>query len=460
MAWNRDSTAPMDFEYENSIGRVDENSPFVSNFAPAKKRSRSVFDSPSKTSGFSTPNRPHLRDPNNQPYLFSQQSNAKPLPAVPSHVSSTWELRTPSKSIYDSSDGGTPNTPGLNEDSEAGATPDTQPTKKMSALSIGPKGESPVKRRESWVRKYILRSSPSPKKENSDHFSKKAEHRVRKRRTKTKQVAVREEDNSENEQSKAKNSALARTALAPPGMAEQMGSFFTFLEAHPDLPSVLSFYLQLLVNVCLACFFLYILYQAWSSVMSDVEIESNKNVAEIMVEIAACAKQYRENHCDPTKRVPAMETLCGNWEACMKRDPRKVARASVTARTFAMIFNAFVEEFSYKSMIFTAIILIGGFNLSNWAFGVLRSKSSSHHNSSINYPPPPATPQRYPSGGFLPEHAHQFQHGWNNTPYQTPYGSMNANMMHQASQSMPTLPGIEDRGIEDRTSPSKRLVFR
>jgi hypothetical protein len=35
----------------------------------------------------------------------------------------------------------------------------------------------------------------------------------------------------------------------------------------------------------------------------------------------------------------------------MNRDAKKVARASVTAKTFAKIFNSFVEEFSYKSMV-------------------------------------------------------------------------------------------------------------
>jgi hypothetical protein len=70
-----------------------------------------------------------------------------------------------------------------------------------------------------------------------------------------------------------------------------------------------------------------------------------------MVEIAACATEYNRNRCRPEEVVPAMEKACGVWETCMNRDPKKVARASVTAKTFAMIFNSFVEEFSYKSMV-------------------------------------------------------------------------------------------------------------
>lgn len=85
--------------------------------------------------------------------------------------------------------------------------------------------------------------------------------------------------------------------------------------------------------------------------MTDVEIESSKHAAEVMVEISACALEYNRNRCRPEEVVPAMEKACGVWETCMNRDPRKVARASVTAKTFAMIFNSFVEEFSYKSMV-------------------------------------------------------------------------------------------------------------
>ena len=76
-----------------------------------------------------------------------------------------------------------------------------------------------------------------------------------------------------------------------------------------------------------------------------------------MVEIAQCAKNYRENRCEPDTRVPAMEMACGNWETCMSRDPQKLARASVTVRACARIINSFFEEFSYKSMVCSVALL-------------------------------------------------------------------------------------------------------
>jgi hypothetical protein len=98
-------------------------------------------------------------------------------------------------------------------------------------------------------------------------------------------------------------------------------------------------------------------------------------------------------------------------------------------------------------------MLFGGFNLSNYAFGRFREKQSHIQQHHEFYPPPPATPQRYPSGGYID------QGGWH-TPYATPYGSVNQGMIQQASQSMPALPGLlEDVG---EGSPSKRdkAIFR
>ena len=58
----------------------------------------------------------------------------------------------------------------------------------------------------------------------------------------------------------------------------------------------------------------------------------------------------------------------------MAQDPWKIARAKVSAHTFAEIFNSFIEPISYKAMLFTAMMIFGCFAVSNFAFGVLRNK--------------------------------------------------------------------------------------
>jgi hypothetical protein len=107
-------------------------------------------------------------------------------------------------------------------------------------------------------------------------------------------------------------------------------------------------------------------------------------------------------------------------------------------------------------------MIFGGFNLSNWAFGVLRTKhiqqqhlqhqqQLSQHQADF-YPPP--TPQRHPSGGFIDQQGFY-------TPYQTPYVSGNQHALVQATKSLPTLPSTESgvSNTERRRSPTKRKLF-
>lgn len=381
MSWNRQSTTPMEYEYDNVHGPIDERSPFVT-AVPNKKRKlnsfatktvngqnpnqglihgepgpHSVFDSPSKglPGAFNTPSRQQLRDPNSQPHFFSQ-AGQKPLPAVPSHVqnSSVWEPRTPASIIDFSSGGETPNTPA--QDSEA-ATPDTQMANKMGrSMNLegeGKKSPKKLSKRDSWLQK-IFSSSPSPSKEERKPYSKKAENRIMKRRSKNRKLAIRDEYDSDDSIRNKNSQSVNAHGIERPGYATQAGNFFTWLEAHPHLPSVLSFWFQLLVNTILGGAFLYGLWTIWSGVQADIAVEAKKYEVEIMKEIAFCARQYSDNKCEPPTRVPAMEHACGNWHSCMQRNPKQVARASVSAKTFAMILNAFVEEFSYKSMVWIA----------------------------------------------------------------------------------------------------------
>ena len=59
--------------------------------------------------------------------------------------------------------------------------------------------------------------------------------------------------------------------------------------------------------------------------------------------MAVCSKNYLENRCAPSSRVPAMEKPCLTWEKCMNKDPTVVGRARVSAETFAEIINSFIE---------------------------------------------------------------------------------------------------------------------
>jgi hypothetical protein len=139
-----------------------------------------------------------------------------------------------------------------------------------------------------------------------------------------------------------------RTSLQQMGY---MTGLFTFIESFPHAPSLLAKYLQLFLNstIILAC--LYAIYCFWTTIQADVNRAGEEAAAETLAEMAACAKSYVDNRCAGDSRLPALETVCSNWELCMNRDPSSVKRASLSAHTFAEILNSFVEPISLKTMV-------------------------------------------------------------------------------------------------------------
>lgn len=141
---------------------------------------------------------------------------------------------------------------------------------------------------------------------------------------------------------------------APPQQTQAPGfipSVFTFVENHPNLPHILSYYTQFLLNLFIVFFMMYLVYSFWSTIRSDVDLRSHEVAKETVAEIGACAREFRENRCERSMRVPAMEIMCNFWEKCINQDPNKVARAMASAGTFAEILNNFVEPITAKTMV-------------------------------------------------------------------------------------------------------------
>jgi len=165
--------------------------------------------------------------------------------------------------------------------------------------------------------------------------------------------SVSDSEASDQPVSPRKTSATRRAEVVDDGKKgpHWMYTFFEFLSAHPTLPHILSWYAQLALNIFLFTGVMWILWSFWATIRSDVDKRSSEAIAELLAEMAACAQQYTDNRCARDTRVPAMETVCNNWEKCMNRDPRSVGRAKVSAHTFAEIFNSFLEPISYKAMV-------------------------------------------------------------------------------------------------------------
>ena len=128
-------------------------------------------------------------------------------------------------------------------------------------------------------------------------------------------------------------------------------SILTFIDAHPSLPNTLSFYVQFLLNCFFAFCMMYVLYGVYATIKNDIDERAMMESSEIFAEMTACTHEYKENRCDRSTRVPAMEVVCNNWEKCMQRDPLKVGRSRLSAVMFAQIFNGFIEPISLKAIV-------------------------------------------------------------------------------------------------------------
>ena len=98
------------------------------------------------------------------------------------------------------------------------------------------------------------------------------------------------ETDDENEEAQSGTTTSTNTRTQGPG---PLASLFGFIEKHPALPHILSFYAQLLLNVFLVFCFMYIIYSFWSTIRSDVDKKSEEAITDILAEMAVCAQNYR-----------------------------------------------------------------------------------------------------------------------------------------------------------------------
>ncbi|KAF8330434.1 Di-sulfide bridge nucleocytoplasmic transport domain-containing protein [Cantharellus anzutake] len=165
---------------------------------------------------------------------------------------------------------------------------------------------------------------------------------------------------------------------------------------HGDVPYVLSRKVLDVVRINVGSLRSFMVW-SWLSlqfiVMSKNESRSIQP-ANILREMAHCSKQYLDNRCEPSQRVPHMEETCRAWEECMHRDPSAVGRARIFAETAAQVVNGFVEEISWKTLVsakdnatlalFNAISPLKAFTLVSLGFLILFANSllslyRSHH---------------------------------------------------------------------------------
>lgn len=210
------------------------------------------------------------------------------------------------------------------------------------------------------------RFAPSPGRgqiPRASHYSNAVVHKIQKRKQRDKaprrRVRVDSDDESDRpSSSESKNKSVAQTngpadSQAPASRISSFAEFFSLLEAHPNVPGILSWWAQLVVNLSLFSLAVYVVFTFVSAIRAEFEQAAEEVSDTILAEMATCAKSYVENKCGGDGRLPALETVCENWERCMNRDPAKVGRAKVSAHTMALIINSFIDPISWKAIVCT-----------------------------------------------------------------------------------------------------------
>jgi Di-sulfide bridge nucleocytoplasmic transport domain len=326
--------------------------------------SRSEFESPSRSRSVF----PNLRAPTGQTTLFSNLprpvSPDKPLPSVPNLDS----FKTPRKfePEFFSSGGETPNTPDT-VDADSEATPDPKirggsPSKlamglfssrangsSMAAVDEKKRAPSPKKKRDSWISRLV--SSPSRREALTSAlkpYSTKAEKRVNKRRARTK-THSRSADLTPDSGSEDDSGKNVKSKKEGGGFHGTIASYLRLVEDHPNAPTILITYLQLLSNFLLICFSIYVVSSLWSGILGDVDKGVRETQSETMLEVMACKQDWLTFRCE--ERPERTRELCETLAKCIAKDPEKIARAQVSAKTFAKIINDFAEPISLKAMV-------------------------------------------------------------------------------------------------------------
>ncbi|APA11016.1 hypothetical protein sscle_07g057860 [Sclerotinia sclerotiorum 1980 UF-70] len=375
----RTGEGPMDFEWQEKGGPMDPKSPFLQfnalQIENASTKPTNSFLTKSSTPApafrnpaFTTPRKPHTPD------IYSEASGLESSPGETADAEDTPEIpKTTSKNMTTFS-------------SHASAR---KPL--FGKYGTNYKGTSPGARND--LRRMKLVGQPIAKKRKRQHRDEREDETMGIVRHHRKESVSETESESGDSRPNSRSNDRSQ-AEDKPGW---FSSFLSGIESRPNLPNILSYYAQLALNTFVVGLIMFGVYSFWTTIRSDVDKASQKATAEVLSEMAHCAKQYAENRCEPSMRLPALETVCNNWEACMTMDPNSVGRARISAKTFAEILDSFIQPISYKAMIFVALILTLSIAANNMAFGMFRSKPPTFH------PEPQPHPQAH-----LPQHPNYF----------------------------------------------------
>jgi hypothetical protein len=117
------------------------------------------------------------------------------------------------------------------------------------------------------------------------------------------------------------------------------------------MPSILSWWAQLTLNVSIFSMAVYVVWSVLQSIRGEFQHMAEQESSGILNEIHDCASKYLTNGCESPRRAPALSLMCDDWQVCMDRDPAKIGHAKLSAATMATIINSFIEPISWKAVV-------------------------------------------------------------------------------------------------------------
>ncbi len=102
------------------------------------------------------------------------------------------------------------------------------------------------------------------------------------------------------------------------------------VEDHPNAPTILITYLQLLSNFLLILFSMYVVSSLWSGILGDVDKGVRETQSRRCSRVLGCKQDWISFRCE--ERPERTRDLCETLAKCIAKDPEKIARAQVSAR--------------------------------------------------------------------------------------------------------------------------------
>ncbi|KAJ5375993.1 nucleus export protein BRR6 [Penicillium cosmopolitanum] len=261
--------------------------------------------------------------------------------------------------------------------------------------------------------RFAPNASPGRGEIRKNHYSGAVARRVFKKRQRDKEIGRRvrvdSDDDSDRPSSseglpgKTNNQKRYSKKRDQATNSSALSQLFTFLESHPNMPSILSWWAQLTLNVSIFSMAVYVVWSVLQSIRGEFQHMAEQESSGILTEIHDCARDYLTNGCESPNRAPALKKICDGWQVCMDRDPAKIGHAKLSAATMATIINSFIEPISWKAVIIFLVAIAFRNNLNNQQGYMQQAGYSNSSDMNRMYHPGLLHHHSMPNYGFPPQ---------------------------------------------------------